>query len=115
MKAAVGVYKYKDKLFIFPGEFGHSPLFAIVDLREGKVLELRDNPYKAYEGQGKFRKIAELLNDVQYFVGYEYGSDVNKLIEKFGIIPIKVKEENFDVVIKKLRNIEIKEKKLVEI
>lgn len=115
MKAAFGVYKYKDKLYIFPGEFGHSPFFAIVDLDKGEVLELRENPYKAYEGKGKFKLIAELLKDVQYFVGYEYGEDVNKLIERFGIIPIKVSEEDFEKALEKVRKAEIKEKRLVEI
>ncbi len=114
MKAAFAVYKYKEKLYIFPGEFGHAPYFAIVDLDEGRV-EMRENPYKAFEGKGKFKKIAQLLNDVQYFVGYEYGEDVNKLIEKFGIIPIKTKEEDFDRVLEKVSRLKIKERKVIEV
>ena len=103
MKAAFGVYKYKDEYYVFPGEFGHAPFIAIVDLDTGNILEIKDNPYKAYEGRGKFKKMAEVVGDVNFIVAGEFGEDANKMIQMFNIIPVVMKHMKLEEAIGKVR------------
>ncbi len=103
MKAAFGVYKYKDEYYVFPGEFGHAPFIAIVDLDTGEIIEIKDNPYKAYEGKGKFKKMAQVVGDVNFIVAGEFGEDANKMIQMFGIIPVVVKHMKLEEAIKRVR------------
>ena len=103
MKAAFGVYKYKDEYYIFPGEFGHAPFIVIVDLDSGNVLEIKDNPYKAYEGKGKFKKMAEVVGKVDFIVAGEFGEDANKMIQMFGIRPVIVKHMKLEEAIEHVK------------
>ncbi len=103
MKAAFGVYKYKDEFYVFPGEFGHAPFIAIVDLDTENVIEVKDNPYKAYEGKGKFKKMAQVVGDVDFIVAREFGEDANKMIQMFGIIPVVVRHMKLEEAIKRVK------------
>jgi len=103
MKAAVAAYEVNGVIKIFPTEFGHAPFFAIVDLETGQVIEKKDNPYKAEESKDKFKKLAEYLKDVNYFVGKQFGSNALRLKEQFNIIPIVVNAETLEEAIKKIQ------------
>jgi len=102
MKAAIAVYEHEGKLKIFPGEFGHAPFFAIVDLDSKQLVEKRDNPFKAEESKDKFMKLADYLKDVNYFVGKQFGSNALRLKEKFNIVPIVINAETLEEALEKI-------------
>jgi len=73
VRVAVGVKR--DPKLLYPGPYGHSYQFAVYERGPNgwRLLELRDNPYKALEGGGKGRLLAELLADCDLWVGVQFG------------------------------------------
>ncbi|AAR39233.1 NEQ386 [Nanoarchaeum equitans Kin4-M] len=104
MKAAVACYESNGVYKLFPTEFGHAPIFVIVDLDTKQIVEKRENPYKGEESKDKFKKLAEYLKDVDYFVGKQFGTSVLKLRPMFNKIPVVVNAETLEEAIEKLSN-----------
>ncbi len=71
----VAIAMMKNASDIFPGPFGHAPLFAIYDRVDGewRQVELRDNPYKAVESGSKPGLMKKLLPDCDLRVGAQFG------------------------------------------
>ena len=104
MKAAIGSYETEGKLKLFPSEFGHSPIFVIVDLETGEIVEKKENPFKAEESKDKFKRLAEYLEEVDYFVGKQFGPNALRLKQLYNKVPVVVNAETVEEVIEKLKN-----------
>jgi len=103
MRFAIGCYKFKGDFKIFPGEFGHSKYFIILNIENPKEIKVIENPYADKELPSKFKLLAELLKEVDFFVGYEFGDKTKKLYEIFGKKVIKVPFKSLDEVIEILK------------
>ena len=74
MRLAIALAK-NDPEKVYPGPFGHAPRFAIYEVEQGgiRLLEVRENPYAALEGENKHALMRELLKDVDLRVGARFG------------------------------------------